>query len=112
MRFPNEKVFVENSTYSRHRLKERIIKQKLIEYICADCGNIGEWNGKKLVLHLEHKNGKSNDHRLENLTFLCPNCHTQTETYSRGAAKLERMVLSGRIELPQRVPQTRVLPLN
>ena len=29
-----------------------------------------------------NNNGKNNDNRLENLRFLCPNCHSQTETYS------------------------------
>jgi hypothetical protein len=39
------------------------------------------WQGSKLVLQLEHKNGKSNDNRIENICFLCPNCHSQTLTY-------------------------------
>lgn len=80
--FSNEEVFVEESTYPRHRLKERIIKQELIAYKCEGCGNGGEWNGERLVLQLEHKNGKSNDNRIENLGFLCPNCHSQTKTYA------------------------------
>lgn len=45
------------------------------------CENIGVWNGKKLSLQLDHINGDHSDNRLENLRFLCPNCHTQTETY-------------------------------
>jgi 5-methylcytosine-specific restriction endonuclease McrA len=32
---------------------------------------------------LDHKNGIPNDNRLENLRFLCPNCHSQTDTFSR-----------------------------
>ena len=39
------------------------------------------WNDKKLSLQLDHINGDNSDNRLENLRFLCPNCHTQTETY-------------------------------
>lgn len=78
----DSEIFIDNSTYSRQHLKERIIKNKLIDYKCEECGNDGEWNGKKLSLHLEHKNGVNNDNRLKNLTFLCPNCHSQTETYS------------------------------
>jgi len=74
-------VFIKSSFYSRQRLKERIIKNKLIDYRCDKCGNNGEWNGEKLSLHLEHKNGVNDDNRLINLTFLCPNCHSQTKTY-------------------------------
>jgi hypothetical protein len=39
------------------------------------------WNEKKLTLQLDHINGIRNDHRLENLRWLCPNCHSQTETF-------------------------------
>jgi len=86
-KLPDEKVFCENSTYSRQHLKNRIIKGNLIEYKCSECGVGDEWNGKKLSLQLEHKNGINNDNRLENLTFLCPNCHTQTETYAGKSLK-------------------------
>lgn len=37
---------------------------------------------KKLTLQLDHINGKNNDHRIENLRLLCPNCHSITETYA------------------------------
>lgn len=78
-----EDILVENSTYTNGtKLKDRLIKSKLIEYKCAECGNEGLWNGKRLVLQLEHKNGKHNDNRLSNLCFLCPNCHSQTDTFS------------------------------
>lgn len=76
-----EELFIENSTASRNNVKKRIIQDKLLEYKCLCCGNTGEWNGKKLVLQLDHINGIYNDNRLENLRFLCPNCHSQTETF-------------------------------
>lgn len=75
-------ILVENSTFSRHNLKKRIIKEKIIEYKCSECGCGDIWNNKKLSLQLEHKNGINNDNRIDNLTFLCPNCHSQSETYS------------------------------
>jgi hypothetical protein len=78
----NSSMFIEKSNSSRASVKNRIIKEKLIEYKCKACDNIGEWNGKKLVLQLEHINGINDDNRLSNLCFLCPNCHTQTTTYS------------------------------
>lgn len=78
-----EEILVENSSYKNiAKMKERILKAGCMEYVCAICGNKGEWNGKKLVLQLDHINGNHSDHRLENLRFLCPNCHSQTETYS------------------------------
>ena len=82
----NEEVFVENSFYARHNIKRRIIQQKLIPYICSDCSNTGNHNGKPLSLQLDHINGKAEDNRLENLRFLCPNCHSQTDTYAGKAS--------------------------
>lgn len=80
---PLSKILIENSTYAnRSSLKKRLILEGVLEYKCAECGNTGEWNGKPLALQLEHKNGINNDHRLENLCFLCPNCHSQTKTYA------------------------------
>jgi len=63
-------------------IKNWIIKFKLIEYKCENCTNDGEWLNKKLCLQLDHINGDNSDNRLENLRFLCPNCHSQTETYT------------------------------
>lgn len=82
LKIPHDKLFSKNSPHRRSVVKQRIIKENLIEYKCSDCGNNGTHNDKELVLQIEHKNGISNDHRLSNLTFLCPNCHSQTETYA------------------------------
>ena len=69
-------ILVENSTYANIScLKNRLIKEGRLEYKCARCG-ISEWQGLPLSLHLDHENGKNNDHRIENLRFLCPNCHS------------------------------------
>ena len=83
-----EEILIPNSSYTNiQRLKERILRAGLLEYKCEGCGNQGEWNGKPLTLQLDHKNGNHNDHSLENLRFLCPNCHSQTETFSGKNAK-------------------------
>lgn len=75
-------LLVEDSNYSNiHRLKIRLVAEDRLAYVCACCGNSGEWAGKRLNLQLDHKNGKPNDHRIENIRFLCPNCHSQTENF-------------------------------
>ena len=63
-------------------LKKKVLKYKLIKYECISCLNDGNWKGQKLSLHLDHINGDSSDNRIDNLRFLCPNCHSQTDTYA------------------------------
>jgi 5-methylcytosine-specific restriction endonuclease McrA len=72
---------------SRSVIKAFVLRNKLIDYECQGCDNKGTWKRSKLILQLDHKNGINNDHRLENLRFLCPNCHSQTETYAAGNKK-------------------------
>lgn len=75
-------ILIPQSTYkNRSRLKQRLITDGLLEYKCSICG-IKDWQGKEIALQLDHINGINNDNRLENLRFLCPNCHSQTDTYA------------------------------
>ncbi len=85
-----DKVLIENSTYPRHCLKRRIIKENLIEYKCACCGLGDTWNSNDLVLILDHINGINNDNRLENLRFVCPNCDSQLPTYKSRNIKYKK----------------------
>lgn len=79
--YPNEQIFVENSSYNRKSLKKRILDDELIEYVCDICGLGPEWNGKPMTLVLDHINGVNNDNRLENIRFVCNNCDSQLPTY-------------------------------
>ena len=84
-----ENLLCENSKHARNVLRRYILSNNLIPYRCAICG-ITHWNNKALSLELDHINGINNDNRLENLRFLCPNCHSQTTTYgSRNQQKNE-----------------------
>lgn len=79
---PLEQVLVEHSTYTnRQSLKRKLIKAGLKKNECEVCGNDPEWNGLPLVLQLDHINGVGDDNRIENLRIICPNCHTQTDTF-------------------------------
>lgn len=88
-RFPLEEILIENSPYEwTNNLKKRLIEENVLTELCSECG-INTWNNKRLVLQLDHINGHRNDNRIENLRLLCPNCHSQTETFSgRNKARL------------------------
>ncbi len=49
--------------------------------VCEDCGIGNEWNGKPLTIQLDHIDGDSDNNELSNVRLICPNCHTQTETW-------------------------------
>lgn len=66
--------------YQTFKLKHRLFEAGLKQNKCEQCG-ISEWNGKHLSCELDHVNGKSRDHKLQNLKILCPNCHSQTDTF-------------------------------
>lgn len=76
-----ENVFCENSTATQSVLRRWFEKEKSIEYKCSKCGLSNIWMNKPIVLQLDHINGNNHDNRLENLRWLCPNCHSQTSTF-------------------------------
>lgn len=74
---------------NNEQTKFHIVKHELMEEKCSICGLPPIWQGKHLTLHLDHIDGDKTNHQLENLRFLCPNCHQQTETW--GAKRLSRL---------------------
>jgi 5-methylcytosine-specific restriction endonuclease McrA len=68
-------------TSNRGVIKRRLIASGELRYECAICA-ITEWQGRRLSLQIDHINGERLDYRLENLRILCPNCHSQTETFA------------------------------
>ena len=71
--------------YQSNKLRKRLFSEKIKDERCELCG-LTEWLGKKLSLEVDHKDGNRYNHSLSNLQILCPNCHSQTNTY-RGKNK-------------------------
>lgn len=76
-------------TYQTYKLKKRLLKEGIKENKCECCG-LTTWNEKPIFMELHHKDGNRFNHKLENLIFLCPNCHSQTETYRAKKYKKEK----------------------
>ena len=77
-------ILIENSTYCRTHLKERLYKEELKKRECEKCGQDEMWKGEKISLILDHINGINDDNRIENLRILCPNCNATLDTHCRG----------------------------
>lgn len=73
--------------YQTFKLRNRLIKEGIKMNMCEVCG-IKDWQGKEISMQLDHIDGDSHNHKLHNLRLICPNCHSQTETYC-GKNKVE-----------------------
>ena len=82
-----EEVFVEGKEWGSELLRKYIHHYKLLEYKCSDprCV-ITEWLGENIVLELDHIDGRRINNKITNLRWLCPNCHSKTDTF-RGRNK-------------------------
>ena len=86
-KIPLKDILIKDSTYTNtYSLKKRLIRKGILEYKCYEC-EIDSWNNKYISLQIEHINGNKYDNRIENLTLLCPNCHSQTDTFCRKKIK-------------------------
>ncbi len=77
---PLQDLLCDQKGIGRGAVRKRVLRAALLPYECAICRLGPQWLGKRLVLELDHINGIRDDHRLTNLRFLCPNCHSQTDT--------------------------------
>jgi 5-methylcytosine-specific restriction endonuclease McrA len=113
VKIPLCQVLVENRNCNSNKLKERLIKENILENQCNRCGN-SDWLEEPIALHLHHINGNHTDNRLENIQLLCPNCHAQTSNYcgknKNKAIKNNETNISNEINISQ--PLTPPKPLK
>ncbi|MFJ5099828.1 HNH endonuclease [Streptomyces sp. NPDC088554] len=73
------------------RTKTALLRRALddlgVPQLCAECGIGDVWQGRQLVLEVDHISGDRWDNRIENLRYLCPSCHSQTSTFAGRAIR-------------------------
>ena len=81
-----DEILIKNSPVAQKVLRGYIERHQVLEYKCQKCGCDGHWQDGIISLEIDHINGDNTDNRIENLHYLCPNCHALTDTY-RGKNK-------------------------
>jgi Zn finger protein HypA/HybF involved in hydrogenase expression len=96
-KIPIEEILIKESTYGggSSKIKEKLFKKNILEKKCYKCG-LTHWFKQELSLELDHINGDNTDNRIENLTILCPNCHSLTPTYRGRGKKNKKQKISFR----------------
>lgn len=77
-----ENSLVKDTTASDQTVKRYYLLGEYTPYVCSICGQEPFWQGKELVLTLDHINGDHRDSRPENLRWVCPNCDRQLDTFA------------------------------
>lgn len=76
-----EEVFKKDSLITQKGLRGYIERYQIIPYRCSKCGCDGHWQDGIIALEIHHKDGDNHNNEIENLEYLCPNCHALTENY-------------------------------
>lgn len=71
--------------------KRKLVREGHFFQRCSACG-ISDWLGKPLAIQLDHINGNHDDWSLSNLRMLCPNCHSQTQTFAGRNVRLKSLL--------------------
>lgn len=87
---PLSEILVERSTYPRKNVKRRLLSEGLKEPRCEICGQGEVWRGHPMSMILDHINGVRDDHRLENLRMVCPNCAATLDTHCGRRNRIHR----------------------
>ena len=77
-----EDIFNNARSMTGRAIKRKMLTAELLIDECSLCKIPPIWNGKTLTMQLDHIDGNNKNNSRENLRLLCPNCHTQTDTYA------------------------------
>lgn len=95
---PTHLILVKGENRADGKMLTRAMVQSGVKHLCSGCDRGPQWQNKPLMLQVDHMNGDSTDHRIENLRFLCPNCHSQTDNFcGRKNKKYREVDAMGRV---------------
>ncbi|MEV6316633.1 HNH endonuclease [Streptomyces sp. NPDC051776] len=88
-RRPADQVLVVQADHRRtsSSVLRRALREIGVPERCSACDTGTSWNGRLIVLEIDHINGDWRDNRAKNLRYLCPNCHAITDTWCRRGGK-------------------------
>lgn len=89
VRLPDSEWFVNGTRRQGPYTRKRLVHNGVPDE-CSICGIGPEWNGNPLTLQIDHIDGDRWNNLIENVRILCPNCHTQTDTYANTGAEKRR----------------------
>lgn len=81
------------SEVPKRTYRPRILHEQ--NHMCLECKMEPSWNGKSLVFQLDHIDGNNQNNERSNLRMICPNCHSQTETFTSKNASAEGKLRMG-----------------
>ena len=80
-KFTDEEIFKQNNNVSISTVRRAFSRHIEIPYECSICHIPAVWNGKPLVLTMDHIDGNTDNNEFSNLRWICPNCDRQLPTY-------------------------------
>ena len=88
-RFVPKEVFKKGTKASKKTIIRFLKRSKAQDYKCSVCG-IKDWNDEKITLALTFLDGDQTNAELDNLAWVCPNCLSQQEDFSKHKGDAEK----------------------